>query len=138
MSKEFIINKTEGRIIKGSLDAYLDSIDDGRYKVIVEKANKRTLNQNSWFHAVLPEIQRGLYDAGYNDVKTPEDAKDVVKSLFFKKPITNGSETIEIIEKTSEKTTIEFAEKADEIIKWAFEYLGVDIAPPETQLEIYE
>lgn len=90
MSKEFIINKSDGKLAKESLEGYLEAIEDGRYKVIVEKANKRTLNQNSWFHAALPEIQRGLYDAGYNDVKTPEDAKDVVKSLFFKKPITNG------------------------------------------------
>ncbi len=31
---------------------------------------------------------------------------------------------------------IDFTSKAEEIIKWANEYLGIDVAPPDKQLEI--
>lgn len=106
----------------------------GRYKLTIEDANKRSLPQNAWFHACLPAIVRGLQNIGYTEVKTPDDAKAVVKALFFKKQVTNGIDTIEIIEGTSEQTKLEFAEKATEIIDWAASYLGIQIAPPSSQI----
>lgn len=111
---------------------------NGKYIFKMEDANKRTNAQNSWFHAVLPEITKGLRDAGFNEVRNEEDAKAVVKSLFFKKVQSNGVEEIPVIEGTSDVNKLPFAEKADQIIEWAKDYLGIDIAPPGKQLEIDE
>ena len=112
------------------------SLEDGNYTISLQPTRKRTLNQNSWFHAVLPDILQGLRDVGYNDVRNEDDAKEVVKALFFKKKVTNGIEEIEVIEQTSKTEKYPFAEKADQIITWAKDYLGIDIAPPAKQFEI--
>lgn len=115
-----------------------DDATDGRYRVELKKSNKRTLLQNAWFHVILPDIVKGLQDAGYSEVKTNDDAKLVIKALFFKKIITNGIEEISVIEGTSETSKENFIERADEIIRWAQEYLGINVSPPNTQFEFFE
>lgn len=132
---EFIIEKQENKLWRNikAYKQYLNDLPPGRYKVIIEQEDKRSLNQNSWIHAILPEIVMGLRDAGYSEVKTPEDAKDVIKSLFFKKEVTNGTETIEVIQGTSKTSKLDFTSKAEEIIRWASEYLGIDVSPPNEQ-----
>jgi hypothetical protein len=135
---EFIIHiNSAGSVInKNKLTSELMNLEAGTYSVKITSLKKRSHPQNRWLHAILPDIDRGLRGAGYSEVKNPEDAKAVIKQLFFKKKISNGVEEIEIIEGTSEQTKEQFALKADEIIRWAAEYLGIDIAPPEKQLEI--
>ena len=136
---DFIIEKTESRLWR-NIKAYKQHLNDlppGRYKIIVENEDKRTGSQNSWFHAVLPEIMIGLRGVGY-DIKNTEEAKDIVKSMFFKKIVTNGVEEIEVIQGTSKTSKLDFASKADEIIEWGREYLNIDISPPETQLEVFD
>lgn len=137
---EFFIEKQENKIWRNikAYKQYLNDLPSGRYKVRIENEDQRTLNQNSWFHAVLPEIKMALNNMGYDEVKTNEDAKDVVKALFFKKEVTNGTETIEVIQGTSKTSKVDFTSKAEEIIKWAAEYLGIQIAPPEKQLEAFQ
>lgn len=139
MSKEFVIRK-QGRLWygRGGLDQYMRSLTEGKYKITISKSDKRTLQQNDWLHAILPDVVKGLRDAGYNDIRTTENAKDFIKSLFFKKEITNGIETHEIIMGTSETSKLDFASKAEDIIIWAQQYLGIDIAPPNKQFEFFE
>ena len=110
-------------------------LPDGSYMLTIEKHNKRSGQQNRWLHGVLPDILQGLRDAGYDEVKTNEDAKAVVKALFFKKVYTNGIDEIEVIEGTSQQDKIDFSIKADDIIRWAATYLNIDVAPPNTQLQ---
>lgn len=137
--KDFYISKSNGewRNVK-AMKEHWDSLPDGRYVVKIKSTQKRSLPQNAWFHAILPDIVEGLRDIGYNEVRTTEDAKDIIKALFFKKTVSNGSESIEVIEGTSEQSKINFAEKAEDIIFWAYQYLGIDIAPPEKQFDLYE
>lgn len=136
---EFIIEKQENKLWRNikAYKQYLNDLPHGRYKVIIEQEDKRSLQQNAWIHAVLPDIMIALRDAGYSEVKTPEDAKDVVKALFFKKEVTNGTETIGVVQGTSKTSKLDFTSKAEEIIRWASEYLGIDIAPPSEQTEIF-
>jgi hypothetical protein len=137
---DFIIEKQENKLWRNTKawKQYLNDLPPGRYKVIIEQEDKRTGQQNKWLHSILPEIVMGLRGVGYNDVKTPEDAKDVIKAIFFKKEVTNGTETIEVIQGTSKTSKLDFASKADEIIRWASEYLGIDVAPPSEQTEIFK
>lgn len=139
MAKEFFISKRDGQYSNGKAwKDHWDSLPDGRYKITVESAKKRSLQQNAWLHAILPDILKGLRDVGYNEVRTTEDAKDFIKAMFFRKKITNGIDTVEVIEGTSEQSKLNFAEKAEDIIVWASTYLGIDIAPPAKQFELYE
>lgn len=113
-------------------------LTDGRYLIEIKKSNKRTLAQNAWLHAILPDIVKALRDAGYSDVRTTDHAKAIIKSLFFKKSVSNGIEEITVIEDTSETSKEIFSERADEIIRWAHEYLNINVAPPNTQFEFFE
>lgn len=110
------------------------ALEDGSYMLTIEKHNKRSNQQNRWLHGILPDIVYALRQAGFDEVKTPADAKAIIKALFFKKVYSNGLEDIEVIEGTSEQDKTDFAVKADEIIRWASEYLGIDVAPPNTQI----
>lgn len=135
---EFICHISNGSILnKSTVKKYFDQLRDGRYKVVITKSNKRSLNQNAWFHAVLPDILQGLRDVGFNEVRTTEDVKSILKEMFFKKPLTNGVETFMVVEGTSETSKEAFIERADQIITWAKEYLGIDVAPPFKQIEIF-
>lgn len=142
MSKEIFITKTSQELNSWqntkTLWEYLQSIPEGRYKITIQKSDKRTLQQNNWFHAVLPDIKEGLRDVGYNEILNEDDAKDFVKSMFFTKEISNGTDTVKVIQGTSETSKIDFASKADEIIIWAQQYLGINIAPPNKQFEFFE
>lgn len=137
---EFVIEKQENKLWRNTKawKQYLNDLPVGRYKVKIQNVDQRTIFQNNWFHAVLPEIKMALNHMGYNEVKTNEDAKDVVKALFFKKKVSNGIEEIEVIQGTSQTSKLDFTSKADEIIKWAAEYLGIQIAPPDKQLQVWE
>jgi hypothetical protein len=134
---EFVIHKENGKFLNiKKMEEYTRSLPDGSYKVVIEPYSKRTLPQNAWLHSILPEVKHALRDAGFDQIKTEEDAKDVIKALFFSKEMSNGVETIKVVEGTSKQSKINFAEKAEEIIRWASEYLNIDVAPPEKQLEI--
>lgn len=122
---------------KSTVKKYFDQLNDGRYKVTIQKSNKRSLNQNSWLHAVLPDILQGLREVGFNEVRTTEDVKSILKEMFFKKPVTNGVETFFVTEGTSETSKEVFIDRANQIITWAKEYLGIDVAPPFKQIEIF-
>ena len=137
---EFIIEKQENKLWRNikAYKQYLNDLPHGRYKVVVTQVDQRSLQQNSWIHAILPDLVLALRDAGYSEVKTTEDAKDIIKTLFFKKEITNGTETIEVIQGTSKTSKLDFTTKAEEIIRWASEYLGIDVAPPSEQTEIFK
>lgn len=113
-------------------------LPDGRYLLKIEPKNKRSLNQNDWFHAILPDVQKALYNLGWYEVNTPAKAKLFLKSLFFRKEITNGEIRQEIIEDTSDTSKEDFNERAEQIIAWAQEYLGIDIAPPGKQTTLYK
>ena len=114
-------------------------IADGRYYVSIKKKNARTNNQNRyWWGGVLPLIKQGLKDAGYNEVKTNEDAHEVVKALFLKKHISNGDGVaLEMSGSTTELSTIEFNELIANIQQWAAEFLNVIIPDPNTQVSIW-
>lgn len=137
--REFIISKS-GKDFRNTKawKEHIASLPDGRYQITIRSMKSRSLPQNAWFHAILPDVLAALRDIGYNDVRTTEDAKAFIKAIFFRKKISNGVDTVEIIEGTSEQTKENFMEKAEDIIIWGRTYLNIDIAPPAKQFELYE
>lgn len=135
--KQFIIRKTETGWINTLLyKQHLDSLPEGNYKIGIEKSNKRSNPQNSYYWAVVvPLVYDGLREAGFDSVRTLEDTHEVIKSLFLKvRQESNGME-IERIKSTTELNKESFGEFLDQINAWAYDYLGVNIPAPNEQLE---
>lgn len=111
-----------------------EGLTDGAYLVTIKKANRRSDNQNRYIHGVLfPEVRKALINAGYDDIRTNEDAKQVCKALFLKTdiPKPDGSgEFISRIKDTSELSKTEMMEFVDTVIKWAADNLGWEIPYP--------
>lgn len=105
---------------------------------IERKYNKRSNSQNRFLHGVvIPIIQEGLIEAGWNEAKSFEWTKDFIKSQCLVREFVNEKtgEVKSAIGKTSELTTSEFAELIDAIAQWGAEYLGVFVPMPGEQLE---
>lgn len=114
----------------------LNEIDEGSYFVKFEPRKKRTHNQNNFYWGcIVPIVKDGLRDVGFDDVKTPDDAHTVLKSLFLRKRIANHKtgEVIEMIGSTTELTTVEFNAFIEDIAKWSAEYLSCVIPEPGQQ-----
>ncbi len=140
---------TYGNIRSGRLHiSYRDRFDealrawpDCRIILSVRKIyNSRSIQQNAYLHGVvIPEVQRGLIDAGYSPNEVTMDAvKDLLKYRFAKKEIVNTTtgETMEMIHATHEMTTAEMTDFIEEVRRFASEYLGVYIPSPNEQLKI--
>lgn len=139
MSSETFFIKKDGIITNPkAIEKHLERLPDGRYKLQTPKSTQRSLQQNAWFHAVLPDIMRGLQEVGYYMITDTDKAKAFVKELFFKVPISNGIETVNVVQDTHETSKEDFTLRAEKIITWADEYLGIRIEPPGKQMSFYE
>jgi hypothetical protein len=83
--KEFFVNVTSDHQIKGEhlLLKALKSQKPGMYRAELYSLNKRSLNQNSYLHAVFTLCVKGLRDMGYNEIYDMEDAKTFYKNLYL-------------------------------------------------------
>lgn len=114
-------------------------LKDGTYKLEAKPFGKRSLNANSYYWLILTNyVQPGLYDAGWREVKTKDDAHIFVTNLFLKTKMVN-EETFEEttrVKSTASLSVKEFGEFLEEIICWAAEYLSIEIPPPAKQLSL--
>ena len=133
IDKKGIINKARVREIFGSLN-------EGKYLIKITSIKKRSLNQNAYYWScVVPMVKDGLIDAGYDEIKTDEQAHDIMKHLFLKKQVVSKKDgnVIEIAGSTSKLTSLEFSNYLEEVYKWSSEYLGVYIPPPSKPIPLY-
>lgn len=133
-----IIHIKDHQIINGkAFDNLFAPLENGRYEVKVTKANNRSLSQNAYLHGVvIPLVFDGLKDAGFDEVRTHEDAKVIIKELFLKHPVTNGSETFQVTKGTHQLSTVEMMAFVADVQRWASEYLGVIIPDPGQKMEM--
>ena len=138
---EFIAHIKDSKITnKKTVREKFDSLTDGRYLITIKSVKHRTLPQNAYYWGVVvPMVFSGLRDAGFNDVKTKDDAHSIMKHLFLKRKIVNqvNDDCIEIEGSTAELKTVEFNTYLEEIWQWAAEYLGISIPQPNEQLVIF-
>lgn len=129
---EFFANITNGKL------SNVIPLADGRYHVKINKNNSRSNQQNRyWWGGLLPIVKKGLVDAGYNEVKTNEDAHEVLKALFLKKYISNSDGlALEVSGSTTELSTVEFNELISNVQQWASEFLSVEIPDPGEKLKL--
>ena len=128
----FYFHIVNGQITNKKVVASQFALPDGSYYAEIKSKKHRSLNQNRfWWGALLPLVKMGLNDAGYSEVKTVEDAHEVLKALFLKKHISNPDGlALEMSGSTAELTTVEFNELIEKVQMWASDFLGVVIPNP--------
>jgi hypothetical protein len=140
MKYQIFIHITHNQITnKQVIRKAFEELKDGRYLVSIESGKNRTNPQNRYYWGCcLTLVKEGLQDIGYREVRTNEDAHEVLKYLFLKKLIPNEEtgEVIEILGTTTKLSTTEFNEYIERIIQWASEYLNIQIPLPNEQLEM--
>jgi len=110
-----------------------------RFKITIEKLyRKRSTAQNAYRWGVIyPEMLKGFQDVGYNEIKTIDQVHNFVKLHFLKIEIRNEKtgEVWQTIRSTTELTTIEDNDLAEELRQFASEYLSIDIPEPNETME---
>lgn len=142
-TKEVFVHKRDGEIVnkKAVRMAWESTPPDGKFIMKIEDKNKRSLPQNAYYWScVVPLVKDGLRDLGYDDVKSEEDAHEVMKHLFLKHQIGNKNtgEVIELTRSTTSLTKEMFNQFLEDVWKWAAEYLGINIPNPGEQITIFE
>lgn len=100
----------------------------GRYLLEITPHNVRSLDQNDYYHAVVvPAVRKGLYAEGYDEIKTNADAHAFLKKQFLNK---DNALIFSNEESTRALSTKEFSAFIDTVIKWAAEFLKVQIPYP--------
>jgi hypothetical protein len=128
---------------RGDFMEGLSAWSDCRVVVTVSKIySQRSRSQNAYFHGVIvPEVRRGLIDAGYSAAEcTAEAVKDLLKTMFARREMVNTrtGEVLTTVQATSHMTTTEMMEFQEECRRFASEFLGVTIPSPNEQTKIIE
>src|SRR5665213_2819863 len=91
----------------------LKGLAPGEYEWEIKRYKKpRSLPQNAYLHGVLiPCFREALNEVGYDEVKTDEQAKLLMKSMFLRRTVANHEtgEVLEYIQDTSALNTFEMA-----------------------------
>lgn len=84
-------------------------------------------------------VKDGLREIGYNEVRTNDDAHEVLKHLFLKKNYANEStgEVITVPGSTANLKTYEFNQFLEDIWQWAATYLNIQIPQPNEQTQMF-
>lgn len=143
MTKVFgILVKENGEIAnKAKVRQLFDQLKDGRYRVEIDKWDKRSNPQNNYYWLILSDyVQPALLEQGWQHVKTKEDAHFFVADLFLRVKVVNEEtgEVRERVRSTTELTKGEFNVYLNEIWQWAAEYLQTVIPEPNQALSLYE
>jgi hypothetical protein len=138
-TREFFITMRYGQVInRNCLKDQIQSLPDGRFIFKIEDKSVRTSNQNRYMHLMFSMIKDGFRDIGYNEVRTTEDAKYIMKDMFLKYFIDNGTGgKIAMVKRTRDLTKEEMAVFIEECIQFAAENLNVVIPAPNTQAEMF-
>lgn len=130
-----------GIVNKAAVKKFFAELKEGKYLLNAKSIKKRTLPQNSYYWGcVVPMVKNGLRDAGYNEVKTNDDAHEILKHLFLKRKVESDKtgDVIVIAGSTAKLHTVEFNAYLEEIWQWASEYLCLTIPGPNEQIPMYE
>lgn len=130
----------DGKLKYSSTEAWRKSrmfdLAPGEYMVEIKPYRPgRSNKQNAYYWGVVVSlVYEGLRDQGYDDIKDNDDAHDFIKSMFFKTVIySEEHDNLEVVKSTTKFSRSEFEERIENVRRWAFEFLGVTIPPPNSQ-----
>lgn len=111
-------------------------LKNGRHLVTIKDMRKRSSPQNRYYWGVIiPLVRSGLYESGYDDVKTNEDAHEVLKHVILRRRMVSKQtgDVIDIAGSSAMLSVPEFDNYIESICKWAAEYLSIVIPSPNEQ-----
>lgn len=133
--KEFFVNITHDHQIKGEglLIRAFKNLKPGRYRCELYSTTKRSLSQNAYEHVCFTLAQKGLYDMGYSEIRTMEDAKDFYKKLFLTVKAVNEQtgEQYEYVRRTRDLDKEENTVFIEQIREHCLEWTGIYIPTPD-------
>lgn len=142
MNKEFIISSFKDGQLQNrtGLIKLFRSLKDGRYEIAVTHISKRSGQQNRYLHGVLiPEFRKALNGVGYNEVKTDEQAKLIMKSMFLTREVSNDKgEKVHFVQDTSALTKEEMSVLIEEVISFSAEHMSYTIPYPGEKMMLWE
>lgn len=118
-----------------------NELKDGKHLVTVKDMRKRSVPQNAYYWAVVvPMVRKGLYEAGFDAVRTNDDAHEIIKHIHLKKRMVSKQtgEVIDTARSTTELNPPEYNEFLEQVCRWSAEYLGVVIPSPHQRLAEFE
>lgn len=131
MPKTLVISSIENGRLAKKVD-----VPDGKYKIEVSPLNQRTLPQNSYLHGILiREFRNALVSVGYDEVRTDDQAKQIMKSMFLTAEIPNKEtgEMIKYVRRTRDLSKGELNELIEAVIKFCAEHMSYIIPYPSEQ-----
>lgn len=139
---EVIVHKGSNTILNmADFRAAFDQMKDGKIHIAMKDYRKRSIPQNAYYWCVVvPMVRKALYDTGWDDIQTNDDAHEVLKRQFIRKKLVNKEtgEVVIIAGKSSLLTIPEFNDYIERICKWAAEYLSIVIPSPNQQYHEFE
>lgn len=135
-----------GKIENGTLSIYnrtkvnkeIAILGDGIVEISLKHKKQRSLQQNKYLHCLLiPEFKNALNNVGYR-IRTDEEAKMVLKSMFLTKDIPNedtSAKAIHYVQDTSKLSKEEMMVLVEEVIQFAAENMNYRIPYPGEQTE---
>ena len=139
---EVIIHIANKKVI--NMDEFrkaFNQLKDGKHLVTVKDMRRRSVPQNAYYWAVVvPMVRRGLYEAGFDAVRTNDDAHEIIKHIHLKKRMVSKQtgEVIDTARSTTELAMPEFNDFLEHVCRWSAEYLGVVIPSPHQQFAEFE
>lgn len=97
--------------------------------------------QNAYIHAILiPLFKEALNNVGFDEIRTIEQCKDLMKALFLQTEYVNKEtgEVIKSFKNTSELSTFEMTEFIEKAVKYAWENMNFRIPLPNEQAILFE
>jgi hypothetical protein len=146
---ESFFQMQQGRALYANPESFVTAIKalpDGFYVNKIEKLyNKRSNPQNAYYWGVVcPLVRDGLMNVGY-ECNTVDEAHEFLKNEFIilkgkkRKRLVNKNtgelKYVKIFPSTKQLTTIEFNDYFERIIRWASEYLDVEIPYPNETID---
>jgi hypothetical protein len=111
------------------------ALPDGVYELKITKKSKRSLNQNNYYWGcIVPMIQEGMKDIGYDVSK--EETHAFLKNRFNAKEFVDeqSGEIMSFPQSTADMNKEQFGEYIDRIQRFASEYLNIQIPNPNEQV----
>lgn len=137
MTKELIIEVSNRRIKNlAEFKSFFRDMKDGRHLLTRKDIRKRSLQQNAYYWSVVvPMCQKGLYDAGFEDCITNEDAHEMLKQFHLSRRMVSKQtgDTIDLAGSSKKLSIPEFNDYIERICRWAVEYLGIVIPSPDQE-----
>lgn len=116
----------------------LDALRGRNIKIEVSDAKPtRSTQQNRYYWGVVVwMIWHGLKEAGWD--LSREETHEMLRVRFLSedRPLNNDGEFATVVRSTTDLSTEEFVAYTDQCVRFAAEYLGVVIPPPNEQMSI--